>query len=455
MEYELEHRSSHSSRTTHPGNGIDSLPLAIIHNDGNETSGIIEQQSLHPADTGTHAYLFLLSSFILEALIWGFAYTFGIFQQYYSTHPPFDSDKSNIAVIGTCSMGIIYIISPLVFGLLLGFPKLKRYSSALGLVLMIPALLGSSFANTTRQLLVSQGIVYAIGASFAYAPLILFMEEWFVKKRGFAFGIMWAGTGVSGVVLPLLMQWLMDTYGFRTTLRVWSAVLLVCIGPLLYFVKPRIPIAQSSSTRPFNLRFLRNGSFMIFQLGNIIQALGFFLPTIYLPTYATNTLGVNGVVSSLTVILFNLASVFGCIIMGAMVDRYHATTCILFSTIGSTISVFLIWGFSISLTPLLIFCVVYGIFAGSFSSTWPAIMREVKNRESSVEPAIVFAFLAAGRGIGNVASGPLSDGLLQGYPFQGVLGGAYGSGYGSLIVFTGVSALLGGLSVLARPLRLV
>lgn len=251
------------------------------------------------------------------------------------------------------------------------------------------------------------------------------------------------------------MQWLINTHGFRTTLRVWSTVLLVLIGPLLYFVKPRIPIAQNSSTRPFNLKFLRNKTFMIFQLGNILQALGFFLPTIYLPTYATNTLGVNGVVSSLTVILFNLASVFGCIVMGAMVDRYQATTCILLSTIGSTISVFLIWGFSSSLTPLLIFCVVYGIFAGSFSSTWPAIMREVKNQESSVEPAIVFAFLAAGRGIGNVASGPLSDGLLTGLPFEGVLGGAYGSGYGSLIVFTGVSALLGGLSVLARPLKLV
>ncbi|KUL90590.1 hypothetical protein ZTR_00350 [Talaromyces verruculosus] len=449
MEYELDHHRS-SGQSSHVGNDSSNND-----NGSNETITGIEQQSLHPADSGLHAYLFLLSSFILEALIWGFAFTFGIFQQYYSTHPPFNKDVSNIAVIGTCSMGIIYILSPLVFGLLLGFPKLKRYSSAFGLCVMVPALLGSSFANTTTQLLVSQGIAYAIGASFAYAPLILFMEEWFVKRRGFAFGIMWAGTGVSGVVLPLLMQWLINTHGFRTTLRVWSTVLLLLIGPLLYFVKPRIPIAQNSSTRPFNLKFLRNKSFMIFQLGNILQALGFFLPTIYLPTYATNTLGVNGVVSSLTVILFNLASVFGCIVMGAMVDRYQATTCILLSTIGSTVSVFLIWGLSSSLAPLLIFCVVYGIFAGSFSSTWPAIMREVKNQESSVEPAIVFAFLAAGRGIGNVASGPLSDGLLTGLPFEGVLGGAYGSGYGSLIVFTGVSALLGGLSVLARPLKLL
>lgn len=184
MEYELDHRPSDIDS---PNNDNAS------DNASNETETItgIEQQYLHPADRGLHAYLSLLSSFILEALIWGFAFTFGIFQQYYSTHPPFNKDVSNIAVIGTCSMGIIYILSPLVFGLLLGFPKLKRYSSAFGLCVMVPALLGSSFANTTTQLLVTQGIAYAIGASFAYAPLILFMEEWFVKRRGFAFGIMW------------------------------------------------------------------------------------------------------------------------------------------------------------------------------------------------------------------------------------------------------------------------
>jgi MFS family permease len=260
---------------------------------------------------------------------------------------------------------------------------------------------------------------------------------------------------VSGVVLPVFLQWLLNAYGFRTALRVWSVALFVLTAPLLSFVKPRLPIAQTASMRPFDFRFLWNRTFLIFQLGNILEALGFFLPSIYLPTYASRTLGVSNLVASLTVILVNLASVFGCIIMGTLVDRYHATTCIFISTVGSTIAVFLIWGFSLTLAPLYIFCVVYGMFAGSFSSTWPAIMKEVQKETNAVEPTIVFAFLAAGRGIGNVVSGPLSEKLLQGLAWRGVAGGAYGSGYGTLIVFTGVTAFLGGLSVLARPLRLL
>ena len=70
---------------------------------------------------------------------------------------------------------------------------------------------------------------------------------------------------------------------------------------------------------------------MIYETGAILQAMGYFLPTIYLPSYA-KTVGASSFEATLTVMLFNLASVFGCVIMGSMVDRYHATTCIMGST---------------------------------------------------------------------------------------------------------------------------
>jgi MFS family permease len=176
--------------------------------------------------------------------------------------------------------------------------------------------------------------------------------------------------------------------------------------------------------------------------------MGYFLPTIYLPSYA-RSLGASNIESSLTVMLFNLASVFGCVIMGSLVDRYHATTCILGSTVGSTIAVFLIWGFADTLAPLYIFCIFYGLFAGSFTSTWPAVVNEVKKNSAYTESSIVFGFLSTGRGIGNIVSGPLSEALLK------RSAKAYGSGFGPLIVFTGVSALLGGVGIAARSSKLL
>lgn len=261
--------------------------------------------------------------------------------------------------------------------------------------------------------------------------------------------ILQAGTGLSGVILPIVMQWLLNTYGHQTALRVWSIVLIIMGGPLLFYVRPRLPISRSSRTRPFDFRFLWDATFLIYETGNILEAMGYFLPTIYLPSYA-RSLGASSIEATLTVMLFNLASVFGCVIMGSMVDRYHATTCILMSTIGSTIAVFLIWGFAVSLAPLYIFCILYGLFAGSFTSTWPAVVNEIKKKNTYVEPSIIFGVLSTGRGIGNIVSGPLSEALLDQRPWQGIAAKAYGSGYGPLIVFTGVSAFLGGLGVVAR-----
>ena len=59
-----------------------------------------------------------------------------------------------------------------------------------------------------------------------YNPFLFYLDEWFIKRKGLAFGIFWAGSGVGSSVLPLLMEWGLYRYGFRTTLRAW-AILVV------------------------------------------------------------------------------------------------------------------------------------------------------------------------------------------------------------------------------------
>jgi MFS family permease len=197
------------------------------------------------------------------------------------------------------------------------------------------------------------------------------------------------------------------------------------------------------------MTFLRNRSFLLFQIGNILEGFGYFVPSIYLPTYA-RTLGASSPVSALTLILINIAAVFGCVVMGGIVDRWHITTCILLSTIGSTLSVFLLWGFSTNLPLLLVFCAAYGFFAGSYSTTYPGVMKMLKNNEQGTESMMVFAVLAAGRGIGNVACGPVSEALVQAGEVGGK--GLYASEYGPLVLFTGISAALGDVSCFGRIL---
>lgn len=55
-----------------------------------------------PRDGGINAWLFLAACFAIEALVWGFAFTYGVFQAYYSDIPQFKD--GNIPVVGTCAM---------------------------------------------------------------------------------------------------------------------------------------------------------------------------------------------------------------------------------------------------------------------------------------------------------------------------------------------------------------
>lgn len=170
---------------------------------------------------------------------------------------------------------------------------------------------------------------------------------------------------------------------------------------------------------------------------------------IYLPNFARSALKAGSLTSATTVLLVNVASVFGSVAMGFLIDRFHVTTCILISTLGCVVGVLCVWGFSSTLATLYVFCVLYGLFAGSFVGSWPGIMMEVTKvggeRDVHIDPTMVFSWLSAGRGVGNVVSGPLSEVLLiTGSGWKANAG--YGSGYGGLIVFTGVTALMGGAS---------
>ena len=65
-----------------------------------------------------------------------------------------------------------------------------------------------------------------------------------------------------------------------------------------------------------------------------------------------------------------------------------------------------------------------------------------------MDTLIIYSLLSVGRGIGNVISGPLSEALINGMPWKGEVIGGYGSGFGTLIIFSGLTSLLSGMNTL-------
>jgi cyanate permease len=231
--------------------------------------------------------------------------------------------------------------------------------------------------------------------------------------------------------------------------------MVILLLPLMTFVKPRLPLPADSAARPIDTRFFRSPLFWVFQVFNVIEGCGYFLPSNYLPTYA-KSLGVSGELGSLTIVLVNVSSVLGCILVGALMDRVDVTAVVLATGVGSAVAIFAIWGVSTSIAPLYVFSLLYGVTAGSYSTSWAGMIKAIQQEYVTADTNVVFSFLAAGRGIGAVVSGPLSEGLIAS---SGALKDqtkfAYGSEYGSLVIFAGCTALAGGFSWFARKAKLI
>lgn len=87
----------------------------------------------------------------------------------------------------------MYLGSPICFLAMQRWSFVRKWSMTVGLVLLLLAMVASSFATAVWHLIVTQGCLYAIGGSLVYSPVIRFVDEWFVSRKGLAFGVMWVG----------------------------------------------------------------------------------------------------------------------------------------------------------------------------------------------------------------------------------------------------------------------
>ncbi|KAF2104267.1 MFS general substrate transporter [Rhizodiscina lignyota] len=419
-----------------------------------------ELQSIPEPDGGRQAWLVLAGCAVIQAPVWGtllkyvnnfrrspitgFGLAFGVLQQYYASHSDeLRGDVKSVPIIGTTATGILYCCSPLTFAVLSRWPKLRRFFGPVGLAISTASLIASTFVSSVSALIATQGVLNAIGCGLLFAPTTLYLDEWFIRRKGIAYGLMWAGKSLDGAVFPFIMDFMLRSLGWKNTLRIWAAAMFALTAPLLFFLRPRIPISQSTRPRPLSLTFLRHKDFWMLEVGNIMQSFGYFLPQTFLSSYAVS-LGTSPMVGAAILAIFNATSICGNIGIGILNDHMAVTSVVLFSSIGSAIAVFLLWGFTSQVALLIMYAIVYGVFAGGYSSTWSGIQTHLKRKSSSTDTGLVFGLLAGGRGIGNVISGPLSVALLTSDNWMHTgRSWAFNSEYGPLILFTGATALCG------------
>ncbi|KAL7424087.1 hypothetical protein Q5752_001672 [Cryptotrichosporon argae] len=429
---------------------------------------------LGQVDGGWQAWTYLAAATGVETLVWGFANSYGVYLDYYT--PRFPSPA--LSAIGTVSTGAMYLLLPFVTVYLSARPRLRPASMWAGLALLFASLVGAAFARGAGELVLTQGILYGIGGTLLYCPCTTYMFEWWARRRGFATGIMFSGTGAGGLVMPLVSQALLSRYGQRVTLVAIAIAYSVLLAALVPFVRPRLPVPKRT-TRPLapSWSFTRRSAFWLLWLGVLCQGLAAFIPATYLPSYAT-ALSLPVSSGTLSVSLLSLARVPAQLVLGHLSDVLPTRPLVLALAASSAAAVFLGWGLAVDTPGVLCFALVFGACAGSYTALFPRFISAVVAGEERARarakratraeagdgrttatgpaeaeaadtaaaaadpalPSLLYALFSFARGIGSVASGPVSSALLRTHVDASRGYGVHG--YGAVILWTGV-ALLG------------
>ena len=131
-----------------------------------------------------------------------------------------------------------------------------RYVDRLGIV--IPAMCasfamalgfaGAAFAPSIWIFALLQGVLIGAGMAATFGPLIADVSHWFRRRRGVSVAACACGNYIGGTIWPLVIQWLMDTWDWRTAYLVVAAIVVSTMVPLVLLLRRPPPKEDPSAT---------------------------------------------------------------------------------------------------------------------------------------------------------------------------------------------------------------
>jgi MFS family permease len=117
-----------------------------------------------------------------------------------------------------------------------------RWVIIVGLCFISAGLALMYFVNSTWSYYVVWGMMIGIGTNLALTIAVdKALTNWFVRKRGLAFGIRFTIIGIGAVIVLPVVTWLATTYDWRFTCLVWSGVMFAGIPLSWAFVRQKRP----------------------------------------------------------------------------------------------------------------------------------------------------------------------------------------------------------------------
>jgi MFS family permease len=221
-----------------------------------------------------------------------------------------------------------------------------RLVNELGVGLLAAGLLLAPLTTEAWHLYATLGVLVGGGSvCLGYSGQSLFLPNWFVRRRGLATGIAFAGVGVGSIVLLPAVQVVIESAGWRTACWSLGLLALIVLGPINLLLRKRpedmglqpdgapAPVASAAASRPDNVvdpawaavdwtlaRAMRTARFWWIAIGYFCALYAWYAVQVHQTKYLTE-IGFSPTLAAWALGLVSLAGIPGQIALGHLSDR--------------------------------------------------------------------------------------------------------------------------------------
>jgi MFS family permease len=320
------------------------------------------------------------------------------------------------ATRGTASLAFTMVM--LGFGL--GQVVTGRISDRYGIVAAIGVgigILGLGYVGAGLSPAIWQYILvhFLIGLSSAatFGPLMAEASHWFDRYRGLAVAIAASGNYIGGTIWPPLVNWGIQTYGWRAThiaIGIFTALAMtVALGGLRLMVGVASQRSHVNAPPPrLDVRLSTNALTVILSLASISCCVAMSMPQVHIVAYCGDLgYGVARGAQMLSLMLgFGIISRIG---SGFLADKIGGIRTLLIGSIAQGAAL-LMYLFFDGLTSLYIISAMFGLFQGGIVPSYAIIVREaMPASEAATRIGIVIFASVFGMSFGGWVSGVIFD----------------------------------------------
>ncbi|KAJ2400146.1 hypothetical protein GGI23_002218 [Coemansia sp. RSA 2559] len=376
---------------------------------------------------GAYGWAVVVSGSIMLMFSMGCVNSYGSYQTYYHLNQFPNEPVSTLSWIGTLQFAGMCI-----FGIPAGI-LCERFDTRVvtfvgGLIMGVSLVIASFCDGAVWKLILTQGIVFSIGASLVFIPATSIPSQWFVKYRALAIGIVVAGSGIGGLWLTPATKGMIDSLGTAWALRITGIITFAATSVSSLFMRNRLHVEAREKIVDFSV--FRDIRFIFVFVGAICGVAGYFTPFFELPTFAITRMGKSDSFGNNLVTIINAASVLGRVGTGQIAPLMGTINTMTGCTLIASLSILIFW-LPFHTTGTVIVCaIIYGLFCGGLISLLPVVIADLWGvQRISTIIGLVYIASFTGAMIGAPASGALVDNI------------GHGTNYKPAIVFSGVFLL--------------